>query len=139
MSRWRRVGWRAWVAAAAVATGLALLVERVWVTDTEAIEARLAALGDAIEGKDPAAALDAFAPDFDADGIDRAMLGAALTLALGKHAPSRARVREATVTVDGDGAASTVRWDVTGRVETQLGEASQNLAGQLRALARAGR
>lgn len=119
MSEPRGAGWGRWLAATAIALGLLLVTERLWTTDTEAIAARLADLGDAIEAKDPAAALDAFAAEFDADGIDRPMFGAALTLALSKHAPSRTRVREVAVTLDGDRAASSVRWDVTGRVESQ--------------------
>jgi len=105
------------------AAGLLLLVEWLWVTDTERIEARLAGLGDAIEQRELAGALEPFSSEFSVRLKDRLVLGKsqigiAAAAALNEGVVKRLDVREAVITFgsSGDTAISEVVFNATVRV-----------------------
>lgn len=108
----REVRWnaRTLAACAAIAAGLLLVLEWAWVTDTERIEARLAAFGDAVQSRDAAAAAEVFADDFtvEDDGrvvLTKPLLAIGLAAALADGVVRRLDVREVRVSFRGDDAA----------------------------------
>lgn len=89
-----------------------LAVERLIVTDREAIAGTLAGLGRALESADAERALACFAPGFTAGPVDRDLLADVLREACRNHAPSRVSVDACDTAVDGERARSVVAWSV---------------------------